>query len=435
MRGAALGLAVALLAVPGSALAAPLPTDRYETLIIGSDQSAWERGPAGAPVLIELYFAPGHAGAAAAAEVVRRGIPRSDGRRDGVAVREAVRLVPLRAPDGPDVVSEALVEAAGQGRFWELFDRLTQERVPPTQVADLQRLFGEAGLDTAKLAEALASHRHQPRVRELWRSALDEGHAPAEMLANGRRLSTWMNADTFDTAVTAAARRTERIVEDGVAVQEAIEQLRTREREQMLAVERNRLPRRVAYALPGDARRGPGFAPVTLQLFGTLGNPAAAEWAQAIRRLEGVYPGSIQLVFHNLVVLRGSSDERLLALALIAARSGKFWPLYDAVFSGPARGQRRSVTEIETIARRLGVEVDVFELIEKRDAEKLGDQRRLELSRLGLGASPLVLCNGLVLPSGLPFERLRRYIESELGRGVLERSKDAATRPAVLRLE
>ncbi len=115
MRGAApaspgkLGLAVALLAVPGIALAAPLPADRYETLIIGSDQSAWERGPADAPVLVELYFAPGHAGAAAAAEVVRRGIPRSDGRRDGVAVREALRLVPLRTPDGPDLVSEALV--------------------------------------------------------------------------------------------------------------------------------------------------------------------------------------------------------------------------------------------------------------------------------------------------------------------------------------
>ncbi len=402
--------------------------DRYEVLVEGDERSSWERGPVDAPVVVEVVFAPGHVGAATTIEVIRKAFVRAEPRRDGAAFRQVLRLVPLRTAGEIDPVSEALVEAAHQGKLFTLLDRLCQERSPPTQRADVQRLAEEAGLDGARLARALDAHTHDDELWRLWRRSADEGRYPAEVLANGRRLSTWMNLDTLDTALAAAARRAEQLVlvEEGLTVPQAVRRLREREAALLSSIERNRLRRLPAALLndaaqPDDPRRGPGFAPIRFHFIGTLGQPASLEWATALRRLEADHPGLIQIVFSNIVVLRGSSDERLHAIALQAVDEGKFWALYDAAFPSGPRPARRTAGELEAVAQRLGI--DVERALQHHQAGTWAariEQSRTAIGQLALGSSPVVLCNGMQLPSGLPYQRLRRFVELELERGALE---------------
>lgn len=409
----------------------PLSPDRYDTLTLPRRDAAWERGPVDALVQIDLYFAPGHAGAASTGELLRKAFDSVDGRRSWVAFRQVVHLVPPRGPYESDLVSEALVEAAAQGSFYALFDRLVQVRSPPAQRAEIVRLAADAGLDVAELNRALDTRRHESTVLAMWQPMIDDGHFPAELSANGRRLSTWMSTEALDTAMAAAARRAEALLDagsssdgEGLSAAVAVARLCAREREQQLAIDSQRLPRRTQLIDEPDARRGPGFAPIQIRFFGTLGHPTATEWASALRRIQLAYPGVVAIEWKNAVVLRGSSDEWLMTLALQAERQGLFWELYDAVFHSGSRSGRRTPLEIEAIARRIGVDLEAATSARVSGAsEKAAQDRRGELNRLGLGSVPTVILNGMVLPQGLAYERLRRYVEGELARGIAERER------------
>lgn len=418
----------------GLAHADPLSPDHYDTLTLPKRYAAWERGPADALVQIDLYFAPGHAGAASTGDLIRKAFDSVDGRRSWVAFRQVLHLVPLRGPYESDLLSEALVEAASQGNLYALFDRVVQVRTPPVQRAEIVRLAADAGLDLAALNRALDSRRHEATVLAMWQPMIDDGHFPAELSANGRRLSTWMSSEALDTAMAAAARRAEALMDasasggtsdgDGIPPAVAVARLCAREREQQLAIDTQRLPRRTQLIDEPDARRGPGFAPIQIRFFGTLGHPTATEWAGTLRRIQLAYPGAVAIEWKNAVVLRGSSDEWLMTLALQAERQGLFWELYDAVFHSGSRSGRRTPLEIEAMARRIGVDLEAATNTRVSGAsEKAAQERRGELNRLGLGSVPVVLLNGMVLPAGLAYERMRRYVEVELNRGVAERAR------------
>lgn len=61
--------------------------------------------------------------------------------------------------------AEAAEEAAAQGRFWPIHDRLFEEP-GPLDAPQLRQCARVLGLDTAAFEQALATHRHAGRLRE-----------------------------------------------------------------------------------------------------------------------------------------------------------------------------------------------------------------------------------------------------------------------------
>src|SRR5947209_3731747 len=148
MRGVMAGVVMLLAAASAHAGDDALPTG-------GSHEVVWTpaavvpvRGPRFAPVTLDAYVSLGHPPSYAAAEQARRWVER-----DG-SVRAVLHLYAYGAP--AEQALEALVEAGEQGRFYALFDRLLQSRLSFAAPADLPRLGREAGLDGARLDEALA---------------------------------------------------------------------------------------------------------------------------------------------------------------------------------------------------------------------------------------------------------------------------------------
>jgi protein-disulfide isomerase len=70
--------------------------------------------------------------------------------------------------------AEAAEAAGGQGRFWEMHDRLF-ERQFALEDDNLQEYAAELGLDVARFQRELAARVYEPRVREDFRSGVMSG--------------------------------------------------------------------------------------------------------------------------------------------------------------------------------------------------------------------------------------------------------------------
>src|SRR5881394_4536522 len=87
--------------------------------VVWTPPTTWPvRGPRFAPVTVDVFIQLGHAPSYVVAELARRAVERSRDVRAVVHLAENMRAT--------DAAAEALVEAAEQGRFFALFDRVVQ---------------------------------------------------------------------------------------------------------------------------------------------------------------------------------------------------------------------------------------------------------------------------------------------------------------------
>ena len=119
------------------------------------------RGPADAPLTLVEYadFECPFCGRAT-------GMVRELRRRFGDDLRYVLRHLPLiDVHPHAELAAQAMEEAAVQGRFWELHDKLFDHQ-DELEFEDLLGYAGKIGIDVEELARALQDGRHLARVRE-----------------------------------------------------------------------------------------------------------------------------------------------------------------------------------------------------------------------------------------------------------------------------
>jgi protein-disulfide isomerase len=127
------------------------------------------RGPEGVPVLVEYgdFECPYCRDAFPS---IRKVIGRMDGQ-----VAFAFRHLPIAAKHPhAEHAAEASEAAAAQGRFWEMHDKLFENR-SALEDDDLIRYAGDLGVDVERFATDLREGRYAPRVREDLESAMRMG--------------------------------------------------------------------------------------------------------------------------------------------------------------------------------------------------------------------------------------------------------------------
>ncbi|MBI5499381.1 MAG: DsbA family protein [Deltaproteobacteria bacterium] len=138
---------------------APLETGLWSRIIAPSPASF---GPPDARVVLAVFsdfLCPACARAADTVRALRE-------RYAGSSLRIVVRGFPLSMHGSiARLAAEAVLEAAAQGRFWEMHDALFGDQGSLESRADLDRLAADAGLDAAAFANAMDQH--------LWASAVD----------------------------------------------------------------------------------------------------------------------------------------------------------------------------------------------------------------------------------------------------------------------
>src|SRR6185312_7714629 len=217
MRMVAVGVVVLLAAAGARAADGTVATGASHEVVWTPPTLVPVRGPRFAPVTVDAYVSLLHPQSYASAEQARRWVERDPG------VRAVLHISAYGVP--AELAMEALLEAADQGRFFALFDRLLGSRVITLDAADLGRLGRDAGLDGDRLDDALATHRHRADVERLQHEARVSGHHAPELLVNGRRVSPWSGDETIGRAIAEAHQRADELLADGVPLSQLYDRI------------------------------------------------------------------------------------------------------------------------------------------------------------------------------------------------------------------
>ncbi|HEX6836769.1 MAG TPA: thioredoxin domain-containing protein, partial [Polyangia bacterium] len=328
MRSVAAGLLMLLAAASARAADGSLTTGGSHEVVWTPPSLVPVRGPRFAPVTLDAYVSILHPQTYASAEQARRWVERDPGAR-------AVLHLSAYGPPA-ELALEALLEAADQGHFFALFDRLLQSRVVAVGVADLERLGRDAGLDGARLDDALATHRHRADVERLQHEARTDSHHPPELLVNGRRASPWSGDETLGRVIAEAHARADELLADGVPLSQLYERIVDLDEEVPFTIEplARGTNKRLTIDLGGAPTRGPATAPVTIVVWANLACMQCAEVAAALKRLDAAHPGMVRLAWkHFPSPYRAAIGETAAEYAAAAYAQGRFWPLYDLAMS------------------------------------------------------------------------------------------------------
>lgn len=378
------------------------------------------RGPRFAPVTIDVYVALGHLPSYATAELARHAAEQATD----------VRVIMHAFSFGPqsELGLEALLEAADQGRFWPLFDRLAQTRAVTFTPLELERLGREAGLDGPRLAAALATRKHEAPLRRLRASAgfgRNGDHHPPELLVNGRRISPWSGEEAVIRAVNEARVRAHELLDEGVPLSQLYEWILERDEELPFVVDPlgRASHKRITVDVAGAPARGPVNAPVTIITFSNFACVPCAKLAESLQKLLTAYPTLVRVVWKNLPTPnRSPTAETAAEYAAAADMQGRFWELHDAAMSTRLQPSRASPVELERLARSVGIDSLRLhaDLVSGR-AREVVERDAEEARRLGVPTAGSVVVNGIPVAGAPSFELLERLITQELDTGVLDR--------------
>lgn len=417
-----LGLVVGM-AGPAGAADGTLPTGGSHEVIWTPPTIIPVRGPRFAAVTVDVYVALGHPPSYATAELARRAAERASD------VRAVVHLYAFGAP--AEQALEALFEAAEQGRFYALFDRIVQARLSFAAPVDLARLGRDAGLDGDRLDAALATHRHHSDVERLQREARLAGHHPPELVINGRRVSPWSGDDAIAHAIGEARTRAEALLTDGVPLSQLYERLTEIDEEVPFVVDpttRN-LHHRLAIDMSGAPTRGPSAAPLTIVLWANFACMQCADVAASVKRLAAARPGLVRLVWKHFPTryglaptLSASPGELAAEYAAAAQAQGRFWPLYDLAMASHLVPARISKSELERLGVAAGLDANRLRLeLASGRAHAAVERDAEEARRLGVPTAGSVAVNGIPVAGAPSYELLDKLAAAELDAGVLER--------------
>ncbi len=414
---AVLACAVLLAAVPARAADGTVDTGGSHEVVWTPPTPVPVRGPRFAPVTLDAYVAIGHPPSYASAELARHWVETDPD------VRAVLHLFAYGPP--AEQTMEALLEAAAQGRFFALFDRLVHSRLIAAGPAELSRLGRDAGLDGARLDQALASHRHRGEVERLQRDARASGHHPPELLINGRRMSPWSGDETIGRAIAEARTRAEELLADGVPLSQLYDRIVELDEEVPFVSDPLALGphKRLAIDLGTAPTRGPSTAPVTIVLWANFACMQCAEVAAALGRLEAAHPGMLRVVWkHFPSPYRAAMGETAAEYAAAAYAQGRFWPLYDLAMAAHLTPARVTRSELDRLGAAVKIDGARLKLeIDSGRARATVEHDTEEARRLGVPTAGSVAVNGIPVAGAPSYEVLERLVAAELDAGVLDR--------------
>jgi len=173
-------------------------------------------------------------------------------------------------------------------------------------------------------------------------------------------------------------------------------------------------PLRTDIATMGHPSRGPANAPVTIVEFGDFECPFCGAFYPTMKQVEKNYAEKMRLVFRQFPLTNMHPKAQKAAEAsLCANEQGRFWQLYDAMFSDQSR---LDVPSLKQHAQTLGLNTTAFNTCldsGKHAGTILKDQE--EARKAGVSGTPTVFINGR-LQTGRSFAEIQEVIEDELKR-------------------
>jgi protein-disulfide isomerase len=343
------------------------------------------RGDASAPVVV-LLFSDFECPYCARVEPVLQQIRQTFKQDVQVVFKHSPLPIHPRAP----LAHQAALEAAAQGRFWEMHDLLfanQQQLDKPHLVAHARTL----GLDLRAFEAALDDGRHQATLlRDVAEArALGVTGTPT-LFVNGRRFAGVPSATQLTAHIESVLAG--KPVTDGTAAR-----IDPRELD-----------------LTDIHGRGPADAPVTIVEFSDFQCPFCGRAVPTIEEVFKSYPGKIRLAFKHFPLDFHPDAPLAHRAALSAGEQGKFWEMHDLLFANQ-RALRRE--DLLRHAATLALDLPRFTRdLEDARFDRVVGRDLAEGTRFGVDGTPTTFVNGHRIVGAQPLQVFKAIIDRELGR-------------------
>ena len=365
-------LATALVSVlfacaprPGAAQSPPLPP----------------RGAADAKIVI-LIFADLTSPDAAKAEPVMASI------RQQFPADVQILFKHNPSPDRPEapLAHEAIVEAARQGKFWEMHDRLLAHQ-GQLKAAELAGHGQALGLDVPALTKALDARTHRAAVERDVAEARALGiEGPFALFINGRR-------GAGVPPVAALSGLIKNLLSGGDGSGPAPVPTST-------------------FDLSGAPVRGAADAPVTLVLFSDFQCGFCQRVNPTVSRLLEQYPGKVRVVFKHYPIEGHDAAPLAHRASLAAHEQGKFWDMHDRIFANQRTMARE---DLLAHAKALGLDMARFTAaIDAPQATAVMERDKAEGEKVGVDGTPTFFVNGTPLVGAQPLQAFAAAVDKAL---------------------
>jgi len=354
------------------------------------------------------------------------------------AYRGKVRFVfkhnPL--PFHADALPAALAaeEARAEGgdeKFWAMHDHLFESA--SLDGANLETAARAAGVDAARVKEAVASKRWESRIRrdQALVTGLGASGTPSFFI-NGRKVVGALPFEQFKAVIDDELAKAEALVKGGTAPAEVYPKLMA-----TAATAPVFMPGAAAAApaapapgapaapppappaafrkvelRPDDPVRGPAAAKVTVVLFSDFQCPFCARVEPTLKRLADEYGKDLRIVWkHQPLAMHPNAMPA--AIAAEAARDqGKFWQMHDKLFE---RQQQLSDATYRQVAGEIGLDARRFQAAveSKKGAARIAEDQKLA-GELGVNGTPTLFFNCRQVVGALPYESMKPVVEDEL---------------------
>jgi protein-disulfide isomerase len=374
----------------GAALLRVMPTVEAQSLMLPA------RGEPSASMVILLFSdfqCPSCAKAEATLKEVRDAFPKD--------VQVIFKHSPL--PDHADapLAHELAVEAARQGKFWEMHDLLFANQAKLKRT-DLDGYAQKLGLDMQAVSKALNERTHKPLVeRDMTEArALGITSTPTIFL-NGRRAGGMPPAPAMINVIKS-------LLSGGDGTEPATVPMTT-------------------FDLTGAPTKGPADAPVTIVEFSDFQCGFCLRANSTVDQVMQKYQGKVRLVFKHYPLVELHKDAPFGHRAALAANEqGKFWEMHDRLFAN-----QRGMSRQDILAHAGAIGVDMTRFLADLDGPKMQailDRDLGEGRKVGVEGTPTFFINGIPVVGSQPLDVFVKVIDKALAD-----ARPAAAAPAAPR--
>jgi protein-disulfide isomerase len=330
-----------------------------------------------------------------------------------------------RATPAANAAEEARAQG-GDAKFWAMHDALFG--AASLDDAAIAAAAKAAGLDAAKVQEAVAAGKHKARLERDQRLATSLGATgtPAFFI-NGRKLVGAQPQAAFQALIDEELRKAEDLVRAGTPAAQVYARIMERgaaapvflpagEGPQAQAQQPAPQPASEYREVPvraDDPARGPADARLTVVLFSDFQCPFCARVEPSLAQLEQAFPGKVRIVWkHQPLPMHPNAMPAALA-AEAAREQGKFWPFHDKVFA--SQPQLGADGALSRFAGEAGLDVRRFEaaLKAKKGEARISEDQKLA-GQVGANGTPTMFFNCRQVVGAQPFPQLKAIAEEEL---------------------
>jgi protein-disulfide isomerase len=175
-------------------------------------------------------------------------------------------------------------------------------------------------------------------------------------------------------------------------------------------------PERMEVNVEGLPSKGPANAPITILEISDFECPFCTRGWATMDQILQAYPGKIRLTFRNFPLQFHQNARPAAEAALSAGDQGKFWEMYDKIFSSQA-SNRVDRQNLINYAKELKLDMKKFTkcLDEQCHREQI-DRDIQESMKLGVNGTPCFFINGKRLVGAQPYEIFKQMIDEELAK-------------------